>query len=280
VWLFNGAPLDPDARETRLGFMRQPGLGRHLHRTPTFRIALGEGPEQMLLNNDWYGSGEYFLLDANKVYTDPTGVDGFKTMLVFADRRGMHPVRNDQTAGMDSDELIAHHAQRFTPFGDGLAALHTSNEDAVAGIALTTQDLGHGNPARGSLDDRSAWNRLSDGSLVAAALMGDAKGPAVIMSENAPNAVESPAGRCGADMLRVIARGSCTIGKRRYAAGSFVATEAGALVEEVVHGPEGSSQVLVVSDRRCWAPVGEGGAPVTSPRIGEIEQVLAPYRNP
>jgi hypothetical protein len=95
---------------------------------------------------------------------------------------------------------------------------------------------------------------LSDGSLVAAVFLGDATGPAVILSKNAPNAVENPAGRPATDMLRLIVKGSCTIGERTYEAGSFVATEAGALVDTVVHGPEGSAQLLVVSDRRSWTP--------------------------
>jgi hypothetical protein len=277
AWLFKGAPLEPEAREARLSLMRQPGLGRHLHRTPTFRVALGDGPDQMFLNNSWYGSGEFFLLDANKIYTDPNGVDGFETLLVFADRRGMHPVRNDITAGMSSDELIAHHARRFTPFGAGLSALHTANAEAVAGIALSTEDLGHGDPARGSIDDDSGWRRLSDGSMVAAALMGAANGPAVIMTRNAPNAVESPPGRCGGDMLRVIAKGGCRIGERVYKAGSFVATEAGSPVDEVAHGPEGSTQLLVVSDRRNWAPIRESGAQASSLRMSEIDRILAPF---
>jgi hypothetical protein len=278
VWLFKGAPLDPKARDTRLGYMRQPGLGRHLHRTPTFRVALGGQPQQMFLNNSWYGPGEYFILDANKIYTDPTGVDGFETLLVFADRRGMHPVRNDETARMSSDELIAHHERRFTPFGPGISGLHTRDEDAVAGIALSTDGRKkHDYPVRGSLEDRTGWSRLSDGSMVAAVFLEGADGPAVIMSENAPNAVESAAGRSGGDMLRVIARGSCRIGDRIYEAGSFVASEAGSRLDEVVHGPEGSLQVLVVSDRRGWAPVDEHGLMVASRRIREIEQVLAPH---
>jgi hypothetical protein len=274
VWLFNGAPLDPEARAVREGHLRQPGVGRHLHRTPTFRIAVGEQPRQMLLNNSWYGSGEYFLLDANKLYTDPTGMDGFRTLLVFADRRGMHPVRNDHTAGMSSEELIAHNVEKFSPFREGLKSQHTSDEEAISGIALTSEDLG---PARGSLDDRSAWSALSDGSLIAAAFMGDASGPVVIMSENAPNALETPQARCGADMLRVLARGSCSIGDRVLDAGSFVATQAGAMMGPVRHGPEGSTQILVFSDRRSWRPVDETGAPLTTPRIDEIQRIMAPY---
>jgi hypothetical protein len=264
IWLFNGAPVatpHPPAP--------------HLHRTPTFRIALGDQPRQMRLNNSWYGRGDYFLLDANKVYTDPNGIEGFQTLLMFADRRGLHPVRRD-TAGMDSDALVALNEAKFTPFGGGLSALHTRDEDAIAGAAITTHDaLQHGNQLRGSIHDCASWRRLSDGSMIAAALMGDAvTGPAVIMSENVPNAVESPAGRCGVDMLRVIASGSCTIGKRSYAAGSFLALEAGAPVEDVVHGPEGSTQLLVLSDRRFLAPVDADGVPVTSLRISEMASVL------
>ena len=84
IWLFNGAPVES-----------QWPPSPHLHRTPTFRIALGKQQRQMSLNNSWYGSGDYFLLDANKVYTDPNGIEGFQTLLMFADRRGMHPVRRD-----------------------------------------------------------------------------------------------------------------------------------------------------------------------------------------
>lgn len=278
VWLFNGAPLDAESRAIREAHLRQPGAGRHLHRTPTFRIALGEQPEQMLLNNSWYGSGEYFILDANRIYTDPTGMDGFQTLLVFADRRGMHPVRNDPTAQMTSGELIAHHDQRFTPFGSGIRSLHTSDNQAIGGIALT-MDGGqrHDFPVRGSVDDRSEWSGLSDGSRIAAVFLGDETGPAIIMTENAPDTIESPAARCGGDMLRVIVAGSCTIGDTINGPGSFVASETGAAIGQVRHGPEGSLQLVVLGDRRRWKPIDDSGAPVGSARITEIERVLTQF---
>jgi hypothetical protein len=56
-----------------------------------------------------------------------------------------------------------------------------------------------------------------------------------------------------------------------------VATEAGSPAEQVVHGPAGSTQLLVVSDRRRWAPVDDHGIPVASDRIREIERILAAY---
>jgi len=277
VWLFNGAPLEPEARAVREAHLSQPGAGRHHHRTPTFRVAFGEQPRQMLLNNSWYGKGEYFLPDANKGYTDPTGMEGFQTLLVFADRRGMHPVRNDHTAGMNSDELIAHNVQKFTPFGEGLVSQHITDDEAVAGIALSFDKLEHGFPARGSIEDHTGWIRLSDGSMFAAAFMGDAAGPAIFMTENAANAEECPAARCGGDMLRVIVRGSCRIGERVYEAGAFVALEAGAALEPVIHGPQGSTQLIVVSDRRRWAPIDEDGNPVRSDRVAEIRHVLSGF---
>jgi hypothetical protein len=273
VWLFHSAQAAAGTEEPRPEKPPAP----HLHRTPTFRIALGDQPRQMLLNNRWYGKGEYFLLDANKSYTDPNGIEGFDTLLIFADRRGMHPAMK-ATAGLPSGELIAFNARLFAPFGEGLSSLHVTNDQAVGGAAISARDgLDHGGQASGSLTDRAQWTALSDGSKVAVVRMGDAAcGPAVIMSANAPGAVEAPAARCGADMLRVIAEGSCTIDGRLYETGAFVASAAGSPVGEVVHGPQGSTQLIVVGDRRGWAPVDDHGATIDFPRLKEIARAMAP----
>ncbi len=267
AWMFNGTPVASQ-------WPPQP----HLHRSPTFRIALGKQPRQMLLNNSWYGEGDYFLLDANKVYTDPNGIEGFQTLLIFADRRGMHPVRR-AAAAPSAEALLAENEAKFTSFAGCLPALLTRNEDAVAGVAITTHERHYqGGQARGSLHETASWHRLSDGSRFAAVFMGDAAtGPVVVLSENVAGAVESPAGRCAGDMLRVIAGGSCTIGDQRYDAGAFVALEAGAPIGAVVHGAEGSRQLVMVCDRRCWVPVDDSGRPVESARGGEVAQLLARY---
>ena len=238
-------------------------------------MALGDQAKQLYLNNAWYGPGDYFLLEANKVYTDPHGVAGYRQLLIFGDRRGMHPAAKD-TAGMSSDELAAWNANLFGSFGGGLPSVHAHNDDATMGAAITTHEkLDHGGQARGSFSDPSDWSGLSDGSRVAGVFMGDeAAGPAVVMTVNAPGAAE-PAGVCGADLVRLVARGSCTIGGRRYPAGSYLACEAGADMGEVVHGPQGSTQIIVASDRRGWAPSDEGGVRASSRRLDEIDRILS-----
>ena len=271
VWLFFGHPADPAKAEPSPERPPPP----HHHRTPTFRIALGEQPRQMLLNNRWHGKGEYFLLDANHRYADPNGVAGFSTLLIFADRRGMHPAMK-RTVGMSSDELIAWNGKLFAPLGAGLAALHTADDQAVGGVAVEPGgEIAYGQ-ARGSLEDPSGWTRLADGSRVSAVLMGDtASGPAVVMSVNTPGAREAPAGRCAGDAFRLVTKGSCRVGDRVYAAGAFVATEAGTEVGEVVHGAEGSTQLLILADRRRLAPLDATGAPAVAPRLNEVAAVLA-----
>ena len=268
VWLFEGNPVErPDGKDHTAPYP-------HLHRTATFRVALGDQPRQLYLNNAWYGPGEYFLLDANKVYTDPHGLDGYRQLLIFGDRRGMHPAAKD-TAGMSAEDLVAWNTRMFGSFEGGLPTVHPHNDEATFGASITTHEtLGHGAQARGSFSDPSDWAVLSDGSRVAGVFMGDRlAGPAVVMTVNAPGAVEPP-GVSGADMFRLIARGSCTIGGRVCTAGSFVACEAGAGLKEVVHGPDGCTQLLVTSDRRHWAPEDGRGVRARSSRLDEIDGVL------
>jgi hypothetical protein len=262
VWLFDGPPIERDDGATHSKHYA------HLHHTPTFRMALGDELQQLLLNNRWYGPGEYFLLDANKRYSDPHSFAGYRELLVFADRRGLNPTSKDNV-GQSEAQLLARNNRLFGDFGPGLSRLHTCDDEAVAGAAMSTRALDHGRKSNGCIYDQADWATLSDGSRVAAAFMGDgACGPIVIMTENAPGA-EEPAGTCGADLFRLIVRGNCSIGGEPLDAGAFMACEAGAALDAVVHGPQGSTQVLVVADRRFWAPVA-GGAPAGHPRLEEI----------
>jgi hypothetical protein len=273
VWLFNEGPKKAAAGQP---LPKPHFVPPHLHRSATFRLVVGDQPRQVLFDNAWHTRGDYILLDANRIYSELTGVDGLKTLLVLSDRRGFAPV-NKFTAGMTSDEMLALNTRRFGPFGEGLRCVHTSNDDSILGATITTREkLQHGGRAKGSIDDPSEWATLSDGSRVAAAFLGDpASGPALIMSRNTPRVIEAPAGWWGTDTFRLIVRGSCSIGGRTYRAGSFVASEAGTRQAQVIHGPEGSTQLLVVCDRRNCAPRDEAGVPSNSRRLQEIATVLA-----
>jgi hypothetical protein len=248
----------------------------HLHRSPTFRISLGHQNEQMLINNKWFGDGDYWILDANKFYNDPNGNDGCAIFNVFADRRGVFPVFRLKP-GMTREQMDAYAMTLLTPPLDATYAYHDKNEDAVAGAAISTRDgLDHGGQARGSIHDQTGWTLLSDGSRVAVVAIGDpTSGPLIIMTANQPGTLEAPALRYEVDTFRMIARGTCSIGDREYGEGEFVAPPAGTEIPPVSHGAEGSIQLMVISDRRGWRPVDYDGTPVVSARWDEIAKVLA-----
>jgi hypothetical protein len=231
----------------------------HHHRSPSFRIALGPLDNQMYIDRVWYGNGDYFVMDANKKYLDPSGVDGGKILLIVADRRGVPIIVPGQ--GMMKN------------YG---GALHLRDEDALTGIAVTSDTEPRGGRIKGSIKDPSGWARLSDGSSIMGVLLtGQKDGPMVIMSRNAANAIECPAAHASTDELRLIVEGSCAIGGKTFQAGEFIATEAGAGTGEIVHGPQGSTQITYVMDRTRWAPTGiEGGG---CARIAEIDAILTKY---
>ena len=97
------------------------------------------------------------------------------------------------------------------------------------------------------------------------------------MSRNAPNALEALAGRYATDMFRLVVEGSCRVGERTYRSHEFVTTAADVDQGPVVHGPEGSTQVVILADRRHWRPLTDDGVPVELPRITEIASLLASH---
>jgi hypothetical protein len=179
-------------------------------------------------------------------------------------------------------EVLRHWRENTKPdqYGENDFSLHESDDDATTALAATFAEIP--SPARlfGSIHDDADWAELSDGSRVAAVFLDNAvSGPMVLLTNNAPGVVEAPAGSYGDDRMRLIMKGSCTIGDREFHAQDFRATEAGIVEGPVVHGPEGSSQVVVYADRRHWLPILDGGTSATEecPRLGEIATVLEPY---
>ena len=77
----------------------------HRHRSPTWRMSLGDQPRQTLIDHRWVGKNDWYLLDANQVYSEQVGVDGAKNVLVFADRRGIPSMYKD-TEALDAQALV------------------------------------------------------------------------------------------------------------------------------------------------------------------------------
>ncbi|HSW17401.1 MAG TPA: hypothetical protein VLJ86_09255 [Ramlibacter sp.] len=249
----------------------------HHHRTDTFRVALGPQPKQTRILGQWLDHGDFVLRGANDVYVEKSGGRGAALLLVSADRRGYHPVysaadREEAESTLDESASIV--------FGENIPRFHERDEDAIMGPEASFAALQVQKPLLfGSISDDQEWTRLSDGSRVGAVFMADpVSGTLILLSNNAPNAIEAPAGRYPSDMVRLVVAGACSVGDRAYSAGDFRFTRAGTDEGEIVHGPSGSTQILIFGDRRGWLPqVANGSALQACPRLAEVADMLGQF---
>jgi hypothetical protein len=256
-----------------------PGLGvrtpAHSHRSDTYRIALGAHPEQLKENAKWLGHGDYSLLGANEVYVETAGSHGFAVLLIYADRRGFnHGWEQDQ----DDATLNARWSEQraVSIFGDGnYFPIHLNHTDALKGARTTFSELDAKRPRlTGSIYDTTGFATLTSGSDVGAIFMADEQsGPVAIVTHNVPFSVESPEGCYGTDVFRLIVKGSVQVGERHMGPGQLRATPAGVLEGPVVHGPEGSTQIMVLADRRGGF-VGDAGATETGRHKGQLMETM------
>ena len=287
--LFTGTNLlmgGPEDGPVLLLTSSAPGIGglvpSHYHRTDTFRMTLGSEKEQTKDAVDWLGEGDFLVLGANAVYTHTLGTGGSRDLVFEADRRGSPSLETKRDPDEIIDELEAAQAERFAHTW----RCHRRDEDAVSGVAATfATPVGKRQRILGSMSKDQDWDVLSDGSHVGAIFLADREsGPVVLLSHNAPGAIEAPeAATYGSDRFRLILRGSCSVAGKRYTTGQFRVSQAGTVDGPVVHGPEGSSQLLVLADRRTWLPHdNEDSGTSASSRLAELNSILTrqPPPNP
>ncbi|UUZ66406.1 hypothetical protein LP417_32730 (plasmid) [Polaromonas sp. P1-6] len=249
----------------------------HHHRTDTFRVALGPQPMQTRILGEWLDHGDFVLRGANDNYVEKSGGRGAILLLVSADRRGYHPVYSDADRE-DAESTLDETASLV--FGDNMPHFHQRDEDAILGPEASFAGLQTQQPVLfGSMPDDETWHKLSDGSKVGAVFMADpVSGTLILLSNNTPNAMESPAGQYQTDMVRLVLSGSCSVGDRAYSAGDFRFTSQGNDEGEIVHGPTGSTQILIFGDRRGWLPqMANGSALEACPRLTELAAMLEPF---
>jgi hypothetical protein len=235
----------------------------HSHRSDTFRMAVGSGNEQFRDSPKWLGHGDFVLMDANDPYVETLGSDGMEMFLLTADRRG-YPHGYQQK--VDERELLAAWpAMAEMLFGkEAIWPVHENDSDPVCGIKVSFTPPRGERRLSGSFTSRDGWHTMSDGSEVAVILLADPdRGPAVILSRNQPNTVEIGHHRLGTDTFRLVLDGSVQIGEARYGPGQFCQTFAGQDHDVVVHGPGGSSQILVLADRADGLLTAESGESLT-----------------
>src|SRR5262245_4956811 len=207
-----------------------PGIGglvpSHYHRTDTFRMMLGSEREQTKDAGDWLGEGDFLVLGANSVYTHTLSTGGSRDLTFEADRRGSASLETKRDPDEIIDELEAGAAERFAHTW----RCHRRDEDAISGVAATfTTPVGKRQRILGSMSKDQDWDVLSDGSRVGAIFLADPEsGPVVVLSHNAPGAIESPdEASYGSDRFRLVLKGSCSVAGKEYTKGQFRVSEAG-----------------------------------------------------
>ncbi len=136
-----------------------------------------------------------------------------------------------------------------------LGAIHLRNSDAVSGVASTAANAAPGGRLSGSVGD-DGWTTLPNGSSVMAIGIGHPEtGPMIVLSRNVPDAYEAPEGVYNTEILRLVLKGSVSVGGQRYLAAEWRLSEANVRQDTVTHGSDGSTQLLVYADRRYAIPV-------------------------
>jgi hypothetical protein len=239
----------------------------HFHRSDVFRMAIGDEPDQINHAGKHLGPNDFFVMRASKRYNESLGRGNVRFLDIYADRRGLPAtmVRDAIHPAYEEDLEAVVGALFCTP-----PHFHRTDETVATGIATSFADIPAGGRLHSTIADQEGWTSLSDGSVLAVAAIGDPKsGPLVILSRTAPG-VHEPEASWDTDVYRLVIGGSCTVGGITLRQRQFRAVEAGVAEGEVVHGPDGSTQVLVIADRRQWRPKFGGD----SQRYDEVAAVI------
>jgi hypothetical protein len=248
----------------------------HSHRSDSFRLALGDDPRLSFSFGDrWYRFGDYRVQPANVAYREWHADAGCLELVVDADRRGHAPIEGDLRSSRDVEQIAT------SLEGAGTYALqfthHTHDEDAVSGVGSTLLANPPATGFSGSVRE-DGWATLADGSKVLGIVIGPRKsGPLLLLWRNAAGAVESPAATYSTEVFRLLLEGTCTVGDASYGPGAWRLTDIDVPQGAIVHGPEGSTALVVFADRRGWMPKIEGRPGIEAvPRIEQLAGILAP----
>lgn len=260
----------------------------HHHRAATFRICVGPSREQLIDGRIKMGHGDFMVMPANYPYDQIVSPKGSAIFNMEADRRGSPSLVH----GADQEALVVGFEESLkdgTKYGykfPDFRAFHTDEEADEAGAGVVSSSLqgdkvSGGKRIVGSFHDDSQWDVLADGSKAAIFHLGNPEwGPVVICLNTVAGVVESPRARYAGDRIRLLVGGSLEIGDREYFERQYRSTEAGTFEGPVVHGPKGSSEVIILADRRTWLPVEQEAGDATDqaqPRLREIAELIDKY---
>jgi hypothetical protein len=247
----------------------------HSHPCDNFRIVM---KGELWVGRERYHHGEFRLQRSGRPYGsdgDAPHVEGNWRIIFFADRRGhrVRPTNRQLRAQYASAEAIERTKESY---GDVLPVILPDEDDGVEGLVSTIakpfSKVGH---IDASFDECDGWEPLGGGGRMAVALMGVHElGPVVILQRTPPGVVATPAADFDADVFRCVIRGSHQRSGRRVEMGDTIVRAAGRPWEEVVAGPDGLDEVIIVGDRRGALPRVAGGDAAWAETVGSVLERL------
>jgi hypothetical protein len=248
--LFFDAPSTPEQ------LAAPPDLApAHSHPSDNFRIVM---KGELWVGQERYHHGELRLQRTGRPYGrdgDAPHPEGNWRIIFFADRRGhrLRPTNAALRAKYASPEAIAGTKARF---GALLPAVLADEDDGVEGLVTTIakpfSKVGH---VDASFDESDQWQPVGNGGRMAVSLMGVHDiGPAVVLQRTPPGRVATPAATFASDVFRCVISGSYQHAGETVQMGDILVQAEGRPWEEVVAGPEGLDEVVIIGDRRGAVP--------------------------
>jgi hypothetical protein len=254
VGLFFDAPSTPEQ------LAGPPDLTpAHGHPCDNFRIVM---KGELWVGQERYHHGEFRLQRTGRPYGsdgDAPHEEGNWRIIFFADRRGhmvrpTNPELRKQMMGPEATERLKGY------MGDILPEILDDDDRGVEGL-VTTVDKTFSKQAHvdASFDEADSWVAIGEGGRIAVTLMGHHEvGPIVILQRTPAGGLATPALTIGSDLFRCVIAGSHTRGGEQVVMGDTRFQAAGVPWEEVVAGPDGLDEVIIVGDRRGMPPKASG----------------------
>jgi hypothetical protein len=266
VGLFYDAPSTPEQ------LAGPPDLApAHSHPCDNFRVVM---KGELWVGQERYHHGEFRLQRTGRPYGrdgDAPHSEGNWRIIFFADRRGhrVRPTNQQLRAEYASAEAIARTKEHF---GAVLPVVLADEDDGVDGLVTTITKpfsrLGH---IDSSFEESGEWEPVGDGGRITVSLMGvHDVGPVVLLQRTPPGAVATPAMTFGSDVFRCVIRGSYQRAGETVQMGDTLTRAEGRPWEQVVAGPDGLDEVIIVGDRRGAYPEPIGADTAWAETVGDL----------
>jgi hypothetical protein len=266
VGLFYDAPSTPEQ------LAEPPDLApAHSHPCDNFRVVM---KGELWVGQERYHHGEFRLQRTGRPYGrdgDAPDPEGNWRIIFFADRRGhrVRPTNQQLRAEYASADAIT---RTKAHFGEVLPVVLADEDDGVDGLVTTVDKpfsrLGH---IDSSFDESDGWEPVGDGGRLAVTLMGvHDVGPVVLLQRTPPGAVATPAVTFGSDVFRCVIRGTYQRTGETVSMGDTLTRAEGREWDEVVAGPDGLDEVIIVGDRRGAHPESTGANAAWAATVGDL----------